>query len=133
MGRELLPVHLNASSMRSNYAALALSFVVTVVGQSKFDNGLLNGTSCVALEEFEQCRLDVVNNLSSSCVNNLGHGSPCVCQKRAEMLNCFGSYCWNFVSDRLLRLWDWLTKHQIYGCEYRESIRQFMLDCYLDP
>merc|ERR1711939_1182435 len=107
----------NASSMRSNYAALALSFVVTVVGQSKFDNGLLNGTSCVALEEFEQCRLDVVNNLSSSCVNNLGHGSPCVCQKRAEMLNCFGSYCWNFI----------------YGCEYQESIRQFMLDCYLDP
>merc|ERR1711939_949929 len=87
----------NASSMRSNYAALALSFVVTVVGQSKFDNGLLNGTSCVALEEFEQCRLDVVNNLSSSCVNNLGHGSPCVCQKRAEMLNCFGSYCWIFI------------------------------------
>ena len=119
--------------MRSNYAALASSFVVIVVGQSKFDNGLLNGTLCVALEEFEQCRTDVLNSLGSSCVNNAEPGSFCVCQKRAEMLNCFGSYCWNFVSDRLLHLLDTLINHKIYGCEYQETIRQFMLDCYPDP
>ncbi|PVH73432.1 hypothetical protein DL98DRAFT_519929 [Cadophora sp. DSE1049] len=103
--------------MRIQCFAVAFGTVTVVVGQIKFDNSLLNGTSCVALEQFQQCRIDVLNDLSTSCLNNLEHGSPCVCQKRAEMLNCFGSYCWNYI----------------YGCEYQETIRQVMLDCYPDP
>ncbi|KAK0112675.1 hypothetical protein ONS95_014414 [Cadophora gregata] len=102
--------------MWSQYFAVFASWGATMaVGQIEFDNGLLNGTSCVAQEQFEQCRLDILND--SSCLDNLERGNPCVCQKRAEMLNCFGSYCWNFI----------------YGCEYQETIRQFMLDCYPDP
>ncbi|KAH7417820.1 hypothetical protein BKA64DRAFT_180103 [Cadophora sp. MPI-SDFR-AT-0126] len=103
--------------MQLPYATLASSSLIVTVAGQKSESGLLNGTSCIALEEFEPCRTDVLNDLNNDCLTPYERGSPYVCHKRAAMLNCFGSYCWNYIC----------------GCEYQETIYQLMSDCYLDP
>ncbi|KAG4428465.1 hypothetical protein IFR05_016051 [Cadophora sp. M221] len=106
--------------MRVQDAVLVFyTLAVTVLGTDILDS-FLNSSSCVAPNEFDSCHAEVLDKLRYTCLsmgNDRPRGDPCLCDIRAETLNCFGKYCWNYV----------------YGCDYQNMINLLLLDCFPDP
>ncbi|KAH6718197.1 hypothetical protein BKA61DRAFT_299356 [Leptodontidium sp. MPI-SDFR-AT-0119] len=106
--------------MRVQDAVLVFyTLAVTVLGEDILES-FLNASSCVAPNEFDSCHAQALNKLRYTCLSmgsDRPRGDPCLCDVRAETLNYFGRYCWNYV----------------YGCDYQKMINLLLLDCFPDP
>lgn len=103
--QKLSPNALASTRMRVQDAVLVFyTLAVTVLGEDILES-FLNASSCVAPNEFDSCHAQALNKLRYTCLSmgsDRPRGDPCLCDVRAETLNYFGRYCWNYVSGRQL-------------------------------